>query len=572
MCRLEEVDFFSPKIYKMKKALQCLLFVISVLPVYAQWSNNPGINRLVSNRIGAEYEPVSITDGANGSILFFIDNTSNGDIFAQKITSSGTIAWGGTSIPVPISVTTSEKFGLEVIADGSGGAFIAWSDNRHDPIVAEIYLQKLNSAGIVQWAANGLRVTSNTAQDDLLPQMCLDGAGGVIVTWYGDDSTTENIQAYAQRFNGSGIAQWVAGGVQVCTAGGFRAPSGIVADGSNGAIILLLDTRNDPNGFNYVFLNNNNLTNSDIYGQRLNGAGNLQWTANGAAIITASKNQNGDLQSGFAIPDGSGGIIFAFDDERNDDGSITNIDLFAQRVNGIGTPLWAANGVAVSAATGNQFLSGIVPDGAGGLIASIDYQDIFRLYAQRITAAGAPSWAVNGVPVSEVGDQITEASLTADGSGNTIFAFRSFSTNILKAQKLNSAGVLQWATAGATICNNDFAFANSPTIVSSDAGSAIISWSDYRNVALLSGQDIFASKVLTNGFLAGAVSGFATIANGNWNNPAIWAGGVVPPAGAFVQIRHAVIANVNASCATLNIAQPGGNLTVLNGIIISVGN
>ena len=386
----------------MKKALQGLLCLLSVLPVYAQWSNNPGINRVVSNRIGAEVVPLSITDGANGSILFFFDYTSNLDIFAQKITSSGAIAWGGSSTPVSISVTTAEKFSLQAIPDGSGGAFITWSDYRHDPLVAEIYLQKLNNAGVVQWAANGQRVTNNTDQDDLFPQMCLDGAGGVIVTWYGDDSVTKNIQTYAQRFNGSGIAQWATTGVQVSTAAGFRAPSGIVADGANGAIILMLDTRNDPNGFDYDFLNTNNtLTNTDIYGQRLNGAGNLQWTGNGAAIITASKNQNGDLQSGIAIPDGSGGIIFVFDDERNDDGSFTNTDLFAQRVNGSGTALWAANGVAVSTASGNQFFTGIAPDGFGGVVASIDYEDISSLYAQRITAAGAASWAVNGVAVSQ---------------------------------------------------------------------------------------------------------------------------------------------------------------------------
>ena len=187
------------------------------------------------------------------------------------------MVWGSSSNPVNVCVTAGQKFEVTAIPDGAGGAYVAWSDYRHDPNIGEIYLQKISSTGAIQWVANGLRVTNNTSSDDLKPVLCQDGLGGVLVTWYGDDAVAQTVQNYAQRYNSAGTALWTANGVQVTTATGFRASTSILPDGANGAIIFYLDTRNDPNGLNYAFLNGNNLTNADIYGQRLSAAGARLW-------------------------------------------------------------------------------------------------------------------------------------------------------------------------------------------------------------------------------------------------------------------------------------------------------
>src|SRR5204862_406757 len=45
--------------------------------------------------------------------------------------------------------------GATVIADGSGGSIIAWQDERSDTLI-DIFVQRLNNAGIPQWTAGGV--------------------------------------------------------------------------------------------------------------------------------------------------------------------------------------------------------------------------------------------------------------------------------------------------------------------------------------------------------------------------------------------------------------------------------
>jgi hypothetical protein len=557
----------------MKKIIPLFLFAFIVFCAKGQWSNNPSVNTLVCNKLGIDGKPISVSDGSNGSIIFFADDFNEELLHVQRITTAGMVAWGSSSSPVNVSVSDGVKEDVSAVGDGAGGAFVAWTDFRHNEDIGEIYIQKISATGIAQWTVNGLRVTNNTSRDDLQPLLCIDGLGGVIVTWFGDDSVAKNIQSYAQRYNSAGAAQWTANGIVVCTAAGFRASSSILSDGANGAFIFFVDTRNDPIGLVYddITDEDTDLTNADIYGQRLNASGTRLWGDGGAAIITAPGNQNSDLISN-AIPDGSGNIILVFDDGRNDDGSFINYDIFAQKVNSNGVPQWAAGGVAVCTAAENQFINDVVSDGAGGAVVSINYLDISRFYAQRITNAGAISWALNGVPVTLEDEIVSGGVMAADGSGNTIFAYNSGDNNSVKAQKLNMSGVKQWGVSGTIVCNSPFGINDDPAITSSNAGSVIIAWSDNRNFLLPSTTDIYASKVLTNGVLSGAAAiSYTSIANGNWNNPATWQGGVVPPVGAVVIIRHNVTGNINATCASIKVESPG-NFSVNTGIIITITN
>lgn len=559
----------------MTKKLLIILLLISTLEGFSQWNNNAAVNNVVSNRIGDEDEPVAISDGANGSIIFFNDFNNNYDFYAQKITAAGVVAWGTTATPVAICETTTEKYELAAIPDGNGGAFIVWSDYRHDPDNAEIYVQRINNAGVPQWGANGKRITSSLTQDDLTPVLCSDGAGGIIVAWNWDNGTSD-IQSFAQRLNGTGDVQWTANGKQVCTAAGFRGNNILVSDGNNGALIFFIDSRNDVNGLDYNFLDKNDLTNGDIYGQRLNGNGDRLWTNNGIAIIIANLNQYPSYfsKASGGIPDGAGGAIIAFDDERNDDGSGTNLDIFAQRINANGATLWASNGIPVSIATGKQYLTAGVSDGAGGVVFSIADVTANKLYAQRITSAGNALWSVNGILLTNATENVYNSSIINDGSGNTIFTYGSYTNggDEIKAQKLNGAGNLLWGANGAIVSNASSNNSYNIVIVPSNNGSAIISWSDYRNNAI-SGGDIYASKILANGTLDGSsTSLYITAANGNWNNPATWANGQIPPAGAAVSIKHIVSGNVTTSCKSLKVEQPAGKLTILTGIKITITN
>jgi hypothetical protein len=86
-----------------------------------------------------------------------------------------------------------------ITTDLAGGAIIVWADLR-DAFQA-IYAQRVNAAGIPQWAANGVVIHSDqdTDPDTTItngssayePQIISDTLGGAIVVWRdGDINTT----------------------------------------------------------------------------------------------------------------------------------------------------------------------------------------------------------------------------------------------------------------------------------------------------------------------------------------------------------------------------------------------
>ena len=90
---------------------------------------------------------------------------------------------------------------------------------------------------------------------------------------------------YAQRVNASGVLQWTTNGVPICAASGDQGDPNIVNDGSGGAIITWWDKRG---------------VNSDIYAQRIDASGTVQWMTGGVIICAASRVQaQPDLVTGW---------------------------------------------------------------------------------------------------------------------------------------------------------------------------------------------------------------------------------------------------------------------------------
>jgi seryl-tRNA(Sec) selenium transferase len=86
----------------------------------------------------------------------------------------------------------------------------------------------------------------------------------------------------------------------------------------------------------------------------------MLWNGNGTGICTAANEQNVPVLT----DDGSGGAVIAWADYRN--GGVP--DVFAQRINASGTPLWTSNGVALCTFLNSQSNLAITSDGAQGAI------------------------------------------------------------------------------------------------------------------------------------------------------------------------------------------------------------
>ena len=445
--------------------------------LFAQWSTDPNLNNPISTAANSQHDPIIVSDGADGAIITWTDLRSgtDHDIYAQRINGSGVVQW--TANGVAISTAPNDQASPTIASDGADGAIITWTDLRSGTDY-DIYAQRINGSGAVQWTADGVAICTAT-NEQLYPTIVSDGAGGAIITWY-DFRSGSFSDIYAQRINAAGQVMWQANGFPISTAANGQTGPTIASDGGGGAIITWYDYRSGG---------------ADIYAQRIDATGVVQWTTDGVAISTAANNQINPA----ILSDGAGGAIITWLDVR----SGTSGDIYAQRTNGAGVVQWAANGVAISTAAGSQLDPIIVSDGAdGAIITWTDYGGPleYDIYAQRINGSGAVQWTADGVAICTATNEQLYPTIVGDGAGGAIITWldaRSGTSGDIYAQRTNGAGVVQWAANGVAICTAGNQ-QRSPTIVNDGAGGAIITWYDFRNGSF---SDIYVQKVDRHGYL-----------------------------------------------------------------------
>ena len=479
----------------MKKNLLFFLAInMACFSAIAQWSGDPAVGTKVCVAGESQLGSYLIADGSGGAIIFWHDsrNLSGFDIYYNKLEGAGNAVWAPVSAGLSLTNTTIYNYIDQVISDGSGGAFISWETDN------ELFVQHVNNAGAKTWLATGVSLSASAFGGNI----CSDGNGGIIITWsdYRGDLINFNPRSYIQRINSSGNKVWSDGGIELVNATGLSSPFAILADGSGGAIISFIDTRNsnyDPNEDIY--------DNIDIYAQRINASGNAVWAAAGVPVCTQMSNQASyaDGQHPYIAPDGGGGAVICWEDYRNDanngNNDPYNEDIFCQRINANGAVQWEANGVAICTASAPQTETTMMPDGSGGaVIVWKDERADFKIYTQKINGNGTVQWTANGLTVvSEADDFFYTAS--PDASNSSMLVSWNSNDNI-KSQKINAAdGALLWGSDGTLVCSQPDGQEDA-AITHNGGSGAIISWTDHRNDATTS-ADIYANRVLANGTL-----------------------------------------------------------------------
>jgi hypothetical protein len=211
--------------------------------------------------------PRITSDGAGGAIITWRDprNTTNYDIYAQRIDGSGKTLWQTDGIPV--CTVAGAKWWPLIASDGTGGAIITWRDYRSGTNF-DIFAQRVSSSGKVLWKVNGIPICTN-ALNERYHDMASDGARGAIIAWY-DERGSGNYDIYAQRVASSGEVLWKVNGVAVCTATEDQQYPNVTADESGNAMVTWLDFRSG--------------TNYDVYAQRLRSDGTTGPTRGGTDL------------------------------------------------------------------------------------------------------------------------------------------------------------------------------------------------------------------------------------------------------------------------------------------------
>lgn len=345
----------------------------------------------VCSKTTSQKNPKLISDNAGGAIIVWEDSVNfYWDIYAQRISASGTLLWATGGVAVCAAPNTQVNPKIDV--DDMGGAVITWQDKRNSTDY-DIYAQRLSPSGIIQWTANGV-VVCNSSGVQNNPRIEPDGSNGALISWI-DKRVGTDYDIYAQRISASGTAMWASNGVAVCSAANNQSAQDMKYLGSNGVVIAWKDDRGGK---------------FDIYAQQLNLSGVPQLTTNGVLLSKTSSIKSINPNT---ISDGFGGSIIAWQDS-----TATGFDIYSQKLNSLGTIQWTTGGIAISIASDDQVNPTQVADGNGGAIYAWDDRRNavdYEIYAHHIYSIG------NASAVREItGDQLSVAMYPNPASNNSV--------------------------------------------------------------------------------------------------------------------------------------------------------
>lgn len=242
------------------------------------------------------FEPQLVPDGKNGFIVTWYDNRNyqQDDIFAQHVNSSWLELWDGTDLLV-CGASYDQKF-PEIIPNSLKGAIITWDDNRAGTGVPDdVYAQSLDSNGKKKWLSpkdpwynnNGIPVCTSTGRQ-FFPQLTSDGSGGTYIAWTDERYSTFQEELYVQHINSAGDTLYAANGIKLSDDVSYpgntlfveqaNTPS-LLTDDNNNLIIVWSDERSNGDGM------------PDLYSQKVAPDGTLLWQPSGVAVCTASGSQ-----------------------------------------------------------------------------------------------------------------------------------------------------------------------------------------------------------------------------------------------------------------------------------------
>jgi hypothetical protein len=409
------------------------------------------------------------SDGAGGAIIVWQDNRSGSswDIYAQRISPTGVTLWQNNGKLVCNASNNQEN--PQICFDGSGGAIIVWQDNRSGSDW-DIYAQRININGELQWLGNGTVICNESDQQEHV-RIVSDAYNGAIITWQDSRSGIANYNIYAQRINSTGIVKWNGNGTIICNETGHQGEPELCGVGAGGAIITWEDQR-------AVY--------SDIYAQLINSTGDVKWDGNGTVICDKIYSQ----QTPKICSDGVGGAIITWKDKRK--GLSADFDIYAERISNLGAGTWnSSSGIVVCYGNSDQLSPEICGDGAQGAFIVWTEDDDIR--AQRLNSAGNIQWSLDGIPIcTAVGIQDSHH-VISDELGGSIIAWRDlrYSNAYIFAQRLHSNGTIRWANDGVKVTFTYYSQDES-CLCSDKAGGAIIAWKDAQGV---SNYDIYAQRI-----------------------------------------------------------------------------
>ena len=351
-----------------------------------------------------------------------------------------------------------------VRAAADGGVWVFFWQNSQKPMI-----QRLTANGDRVFAGNGIQLANRLNTASFTSDMRVDAAGIAYASF--DDNSSGTTATTVQKILPDGTLPWAAAGIQMPASS--TSFSTRVAPCADGTIVCVYAG-----------------STTSLTLQRINPDGSLvpgeNWSINEASR---------GLSPSDLIPGASGGDVILMWVRGETTSFSSRKGLKIQKFNATHVAQW--NGgvpldVYTSNATPNRSIQSgyfpiLVPDGTGGAIAAwYETGGGRNAWLQHVTAAGVFKFAQDGLGMgvaAPVELRLSAAVAFDQGSGEYVVAYERANSNQslfgLGAQRVNSAGALQWGTGLSVlpIASNHKSFIAARPAPSN---STVISWLDYQ--------------------------------------------------------------------------------------------
>jgi len=457
------------------------------------WGDGDGI--IVCGHAANQEAPKVCPDGSNGAFFAWVDDRNSQqtdkDIYVQRVSSNGQLMWPADGEPLCTQI--EEQAEVRIVDSEAGFAILCWEDKRTDGLTYDVYAQRISGSARMrkEWdPPQGVPIVTarrNQQQARLFP----NGQGGAYFAWEDERySGYPEVDIFVHNFSRAGQALWQENGIPACDTTGYQNSPLIRRTADGGCVVAWGDYRSGS---------------QEIWAQRFNFNGQIQWAEDGIPLVTGI---GGNALSPIAIYHGDASYSVLWLDGRFGGYGTVPFVQTVRDVAGEFDTVFVKNGIpALTGTLGGGVSPDGCSDGNNGLI--VVWEDrrvgsIYSIYAQHINARGERLWAAGGIKVAESIYEQTIPKVCPDGAGGAIIAWRAPSDegdNNIYLQRIDQNGhrVGAWGDGGVVVANQPVD-ENIEQLISDGAGGAVLTWQVTREDAEQNlDDDLYITRVNSNG-------------------------------------------------------------------------
>ncbi len=378
----------------------------------SQWSSDPNTNLQVCD-VSGEQALTKIAACPDGGcyISWFDHRGSSYAVYLQKLNSLGVKQFASDGLLISSNPQNSSLVDYDLICDDSNNAIIAFTDIRNSSSINP-FAYKISSAGTMLWGANGVTLSDSVDSYQPNPKIVQTTDGNFVFVWRIGSGP---IKIAMQKLNSAGVKQWGSGHPLYFTTGtteNYDWPSEVVSD--NGSVILYWC------GYTGSFLSPQNYK---LYAQKISSTGTRVW--NGTQDTVFHLGHVSGFYTPLVFPDQNNGAIFVWQDDRF---STNETNSYVQRINSAGAFLFPVDGSAVSGTAGMLRFAptaSIIPSTQETFVfwqEKNSLQSMIGVYGQKFNSSGTRQWNDAGVAFKPL-DGNSFSSLVSYTKDTSVFAY-----------------------------------------------------------------------------------------------------------------------------------------------------